>query len=134
MPYLYCEKHGCEREARIIEQQHMYRQADETVLVAIGTLVSGPWHCDSCNARLRPGNTAMLVSAFPSHCRDDLYDYDFGYERQYFAMTESGKATAYGAPWPDGSIRNRRTASPGKATQRKEPICALDIPRPKPGE
>ena len=108
MPYLYCEKHGREREAGIIEQQDEYREAAENMLVAGGTLVSGPWLCDSCNAQLRKGDTAVLVSAFPSHCRDDLYGYDFGYERQYFAMKASDTATAYGAEWPDDSIRRRR--------------------------
>ena len=109
MPYLYCEKHGREREAGIIERQNLYREADETVLVASGTLVSGPWLCDTCMAQLKAGTAAVLVSAFPSHCRDDLYDYDFGYERQYFAITDDDRATAYGADWPDDSIRKRRT-------------------------
>lgn len=108
MPNLYCETHGREREAGIIERQEVYRQADEIVLVARGTLVSGPWRCDSCNARLRPGTTATLLSAFPSQCRDELYNYDFGYERQYFAMKGNDTAISYGAAWPDDSIRKRR--------------------------
>jgi hypothetical protein len=111
MPYLYCEKHGRERETGIIDRQDDYRLADENVLVTCGPLVSGPWLCDSCNTKLKPGVTAVLVSAFPSHFRDDLYNYDFGYERQYFAMQGSDTATAYGAEWPDGSIRKRRIAS-----------------------
>jgi hypothetical protein len=133
MPYLYCEKHGHEREAGIIERQEVYREADETVLVVSGTLISGPWLCDRCNAQLRKADTAYLVSAFPSHCRDDLHDYDFGYERQYFAMTADDRATAYGADWPDDSIRNRRKVN-RPAPQPKKPLCALDFPRPKPGE
>jgi hypothetical protein len=41
-------------------------------------------------------------------------------------MTETDKATAYGAPWPDNSIQKRRLARPGK--QREErPLCALDL-------
>lgn len=108
MPYLYCDKHGHEREADIIKGQGKYRQADEIVLVVSGTLIGGLWQCDSCNASLRRGNRATLVSAFPSHCRDDLCDYDFAYERQYLAMKGTDTATAYGADWPDDSIRNRR--------------------------
>jgi hypothetical protein len=132
MPYLYCQKHGREREAGIIERQDDYREADETVLVASGTLVSGPWLCDRCNAQLRPGHTAVLVSAFPSLWRSDLYDYDFGYERQYFAMNESDTATAYGVEWPDDSIRKRRKVN-RPAPPPRNPLCALDIPRPKAG-
>lgn len=132
MPYLYCEKHGREHEAGIIGRQDDYRQADETVLVVSGTLVSGPWQCDSCNSQLRPGSTAVLISAFPSHCRDELCGYDFAYERQYFAMGERDHAAAYGAAWPDDSIRNRQKARPTRPTRSKQPICALDFPRPKP--
>jgi hypothetical protein len=131
MPYLYCEKHGREHEAGIIEQQDVYRQADETVLVISGTLIYGAFHCDQCNATLLDDDTATLVAAFPSHCRDDLHDYDFGYERQYFAMKESDTATAYGAEWPDDSIRNRRKPS-RPARQPKKPLCALDFPRANP--
>jgi hypothetical protein len=126
MPYLYCEKRGREREAGIIERQADYRQADEIVLVVSGTLVSGPWLCDSCNVQLREGHRAWLVSAFPSHCRDELYEYDFGYERQYFAMKPTEAATAYGVPWPDDSIRSRRNARrPARAPTK--PILALDL-------
>jgi hypothetical protein len=131
MPYLYCEKHGRAHEAHIIEQQDKYRQADETVLVTAGTLVSGPWQCDKCNASLRPANTAVLVSAFPSHCREDLCGYDFGYERQYFAMTKGDTATVYGAEWPDDSIRTRRNIKRTKARQPQKPLCALDFQRPR---
>jgi hypothetical protein len=131
MPRLYCEQHGREREARIIEQQENYRQVDETVLVASGTLVSGPWLCDSCNADLSKGDIAVLVSAFPNHCRDELYNYDFGYERGYFAMGKSDTATVYGAEWPDDSIRHRRPI-PRTARQAKSPpLCALDFAKPK---
>jgi hypothetical protein len=108
MPHLYCQKDGREREAVIIQRQELYRQEGETVLVASGTLTTGPRLCDECNATITPGSSAMLVSAFPSLWRSDLYDYDFGYERQYFAMTADDRATAYGAEWPDDSISKRR--------------------------
>jgi hypothetical protein len=133
MPYLFCEKHGLEHEAGIINRQELYRRADETVLVTAGTLVSATWLCDRCSALLSKGDQAILVFAFPSHCRDDLCNYDFGYERQYFAMTPGDTATAYGAEWPDNSITNRRKLS-RKATKPTKPLCALDFPRPKPGE
>lgn len=111
MPRLYCKKHGQEHETQCIEHQEEYRQLDEIVLIAKGTLISGPWLCDHCNAKLNRGQVAALVSAFPSHCRDDLYEYDFGYERQYFAMEPGDTATAYGAEWPDDSIRRRRISA-----------------------
>jgi hypothetical protein len=109
MPYLYCEKDGREHERSSVEQKAVYRQADESVLIVKGRLISGPWRCDKCNAHLKQGDSATLVSAFPSHCRDQLYDYDFGYERQYFAMKPSDTATVYGSEWPDDSIRDRST-------------------------
>ncbi len=126
MPYLYCEKHGREHEAGIIERQEEHRREDEIVLVASGTLTSGPWQCDRCGDELRKGDQAMLLSAFPGHCREDLYGYDFGYERQYFAMTKTDTATAYGAGWPDDSISNRRKLSRPARPPRK-PLCALDL-------
>jgi hypothetical protein len=107
MPRLYCDRDGRSEEARTIERQETYRDADECVLVVHGTLVSGPWLCDRCNAQLTEGDRAWLVSAFPSHCRDELHGYDFGYERQYFAMTADDRATDYGAAWPDDTIRVR---------------------------
>jgi hypothetical protein len=128
MSYLYCDKHGREREAGIVEQQDAYRQAGEMVLVVSGTLATGPWQCDGCNATLGKGKRATLVSAFPSPCRHELYDYDFAYELGYFAMTRNDTATAYGAPWPDDSIRNRRKVS-CTVKQAKPPLCALDFRR-----
>ena len=123
MPYLYCEKHGREHEAGIIERQAEHRHNDEIVLIVSGRLTSGPWRCDRCSAQLRKGNRAVLLSAFPGHCREELYGYDFGYERQYFAMNRSDKATAYGADWPDDSIITRRKVS----RPPKRPLCALDL-------
>jgi hypothetical protein len=110
MPSLYCEQHGREQESRTIARQDDFRHADESVLIVSGTLTGGPWLCDRCNADLGKGDRAVLLSAFPSHCRDELFDYDFGYERQYFAMTGSDTAAAYGADWPDDSIRRRGNA------------------------
>ena len=132
MPRLYCEEHGREQEARTIAAPGRIPAGDESVLVASGTLISGPWLCDRCNANARVWRYRLSGFAFPSHCRDDLYDYDFGYERQYFAMTGSDKATAYGADWPRSV--NQQTADTGRseARPRKEPLCALDLRPPKP--
>jgi hypothetical protein len=126
MPHLYCDRHGQERKAAIVMQQNEYQREGETVLVVHGRLISGPWLCDRCNDELRKGDPAYLISAFPAHCHEDLYEYDFGYERAYFAMKKSDQATAYGAPWPDDSLRNRRKAI--KAEPRHaQPLCALDL-------
>jgi hypothetical protein len=127
MPYLYCEKHGQEHLARTVEHQDELRQEGESVLAVTGTLITGIWLCDRCNAELDKGDRAVWVYAFPSHCRPDLYDYDFGYELEYFAMTKSDTATVYGADWPDDSIRNRRITRRRQVRQPKTPVCALDL-------
>ncbi len=126
MPRLYCEEHGREDDARIIGRQEHYRQEDESVLVVRGKLISGPWCCDRCNATLRKGAIAWLFSAYPRWIAEGLTDYDFGQERQYFAMGKYDKATVYGADWPDDSIRHRRPARPG-GQKKSPPLCALDI-------
>jgi hypothetical protein len=125
MPRLYCQQHGQEQEAAALASQDAYRQEGESVLVVSGTLIGGLWQCDRCNATLRKGDRATLVSAFPSHSRPDLYGYDLGYELEYFAMTKSDTATAYGAPWPDDSISRRRSSA--RRQKPKEPLCALDF-------
>lgn len=130
MPYLYCEPHGQEHQAGTISRQEELRQEGESVLIVSGTLVSGPWRCDRCNAKLAQGDRAVWVYAFPSHCRDTLYDYDFGYEREYFAMRKTDKAAVYGADWPDDSISHRRDIRRGETRPRRKPVCALDL-RPK---
>ncbi len=86
MPYLFCKKCGDEHEARTREEQEIYRQLGEVVLIARGTLISGPWNCDSCNTSLRRGKRASLVTAFPRYYADALDDYDYANERQYFDM------------------------------------------------
>jgi hypothetical protein len=126
MPYLYCEAHGRSREEEIAYCQEEYRQAVESLLVVSGRLISGPWRCDQCNAELRKGMAATLVSCFPGHWHDTLFDYDFGNERQYFAMSKADTARVYGAPWPDDSIRNRRISSRA-SREDAAPLCALDL-------
>lgn len=120
MPYLHCEKHGPEREAVTAANQEEYRQLGESVLIVKGTLISGPWRCDRCNAVLDKGDPATLHSAFPAHCREDLYQYDFDYEQDYFAMKNSDQAIVYGAPWPDDSITKRRLASQEERRRREQ--------------
>ena len=96
MPYLSCETHGKEHEALTRKRQGEYRQEGESVLVVNGTLISGPWRCDRCNARLGRGNRAWLVTAFPRNFAEDLGGYDYGDERRYFAMGQA-EVTLYGA-------------------------------------
>ena len=127
MPYLFCKTHGLEHEAETVGNQDTYRQEDEIVLIVNGKLTSGPWRCDSCNAQVRKGDQATLISAFPCHCRESLYDYDFAYELEYFAMTKNDQATSYGADWPDDSIRNRRHVRRGGRQDESRPLCALDF-------
>jgi hypothetical protein len=127
MPYLYCARHGSEREADIAARRTVYRQEGETVLVVAGTLTSGPWMCDRCGDELDKGDQAWLVSSFSRSMHERLCDYDFGYELEYFAMTKRDQATSYGAAWPDDSITHRRVAGRRKPRPREEPICALDL-------
>jgi hypothetical protein len=130
MPYLYCKEDGLRHEANSAAHQEEYREIGESVLIVKGRLISGPWRCDSCNAVLKKGDLAHFHAAYPADCRDYLYDYDFAYEQEYFAMKRSDKAVVYGAPWPDDSISNRRLASPQERKRRSEqprPLCALDL-------
>jgi hypothetical protein len=86
MPYLFCKKHGDEHEARTWEEQESYRQLGESVVIARGTLISGPWECDSCNVTLKRGKRACLMTAFPRAFAESMDEYDFSCERQYFDM------------------------------------------------
>src|SRR4051812_11850426 len=96
MPYLFCKKCGDGHEARTREEQENYRQLGEVVVIARGTLISGPWNCDSCNVTLRRGKRASLMTAFPRHYAESLDDDDFSNERQYFDMKRA-EVAAYGA-------------------------------------
>lgn len=127
MPRLLCETHGREEEADRRRDQARYREAGECVLVVSGRLISGPWLCDRCNQALTAGKAAYLISALPGWVADGLIDYDFGYERAYFAMGKAETATAYGADWPDDSIRHRRPLRPSGRPDRSPPLCALDL-------
>ena len=95
-------------EVRTARDQEKYRDAGECVLVVSGRLISEPWYCDRCDQELTVGSTAYLVTALPGWIADGMTDYEFAYERQYFAMTPSDQAIVYGSEWPDDSIRNRR--------------------------
>jgi hypothetical protein len=134
MPYLFCEKHGREHEDSAAGQQEAYRQEGESVLTMRGTLISGPWLCDRCNASLTKGTHAYLASAFPAWVGEGTEDYDFAYERRYFAV-EKAEAKLYGARWPGlAAALAGRSAQP--VTRRPaEPLCALDLFRkPEPAE
>ena len=110
MPYLFCPTHGKKHEAATLASQDELRALGECVLVVEGRLTSSGWLCDSCNATLDKGQKAWLHAAFPAHLRDNLADYDFSYERDYFALTPGDRVAAYGAPWPDDSLRPDRIA------------------------
>ncbi len=119
MPYLYCKQHGRAREKEIIEQEKVYSQAGEIVMVVKGKLNTGPWVCEVCNATLNTGDPAFLVTGFLSPL-PDLKNYAFAYERDYFAMNKIDTATAYGANWPDDSLHNRRPVPTGKKVALKK--------------
>jgi hypothetical protein len=104
MPHLYCVTHGKEHQDRVIGQWSIYRDEGESVLIVAGRLTSGPWACDRCNATLRPGRTAYLLTAFPRCITEGMISYDFAYERLYFAMEGEERLAVYGAAWPCGDI------------------------------
>ena len=131
MPRLLCEKHGREEEAETVRDQERHREADECILVVRGKLISGAWNCDRCNRELRAGATAYLRTGLPRWVAEGLIDYDFGYEREYFAMGKADTATVYGADWPDDSIRKRRRIDRTARPHKSPPLCALDFPKKK---
>jgi hypothetical protein len=96
MPYLFCKEHGQEHETRCREEQENYRRFGETVLAVKGTLVTGPWACDSCNVTLRRGKRAYLMTAFPRYVAETMDTYEFANEKQYFDMKRA-EVTLYGA-------------------------------------
>ncbi len=105
MPYLYCEKHGEEYEAAARAKQDTYRQLGDIVLVVKGRLLSGPCYlCAHCYTELGKGQRACLIREF-SHMvnREALEQYDFTYERYYFAAPHA-EAASYGARWPGGDV------------------------------
>jgi hypothetical protein len=101
MPHLFCTTHGEKHGASCREDQEEYRRLGETVVIVRGTLISGPWHCDRCNARLKKGDTAWLMTAFPSYYAEQLTGYDYRHERQYFRV-ERAIVKVYGAISPGG--------------------------------
>ena len=127
MARLLCETHGREEEAETIRDQDKHRAENECILVVRGKLISGPWVCDRCNRALNAGATAYLRTGLPKWVADGLVDYDFGYEREYFAMGREEKAAVYGADWPDDSIRRRRKLDRAARPPKSPPLCALDI-------
>jgi hypothetical protein len=101
MPYLFCHTHGKQHEVSCRKSDEEYRMLGETVVMVSGRLISGPWQCDRCNARLATGNRASLMTAFPSHMAEELANYDYANERQYFRV-ESAAVKVYGAIPPGG--------------------------------
>jgi hypothetical protein len=64
--------------------------------VVKGPLRSPSHHCQSCNIRLRRGQRAWLVMAFPRSTAADVHGYAFAQEREYFVL-ERTEVTLYGA-------------------------------------
>lgn len=101
MARLYCEEHGKEHEAHVIGQAAISCQEGESVLIVKGTLISGGWLCDRCNAPLGKGDQAYLLSVFPRWVTEQMPGYAFINERQYFSV-EKAEIAVYGAAWPGG--------------------------------
>lgn len=99
MARLYCEDHGKEHEARVIGQASTYCQEGESILIVKGKLVSGGWLCDRCNVPLGKADQAYLLTVFPQWITEQVPDYDFMHERQYFAIKKA-EVAVYGAKWP----------------------------------
>ncbi len=59
---------------------------------------------DKCNATLRKGDQATLLSTLPSDVTSAMIDYDFAQERRYFTMSGKDAVAVYGAPWPGGDV------------------------------
>ena len=103
MARLFCETHGREWEAAAVGEQEEYQQSGVSVLIVAGRLISGPWKCDRCNARLSRGDTAYVWAACPEGMPASSDQYRFAYERQYFGGKYE-RAAAYGAAWPGGTL------------------------------
>lgn len=101
MPRLYCSVHGRGLENFAIARQADYREGGESVLIVHGTLRSDGRHCDKCNATLRRGDAAMLLTAFPRDITETMHEYDFTSEERYFDVTKADMKR-YGANWPGG--------------------------------
>lgn len=121
MPYLFCAEHGAEYQARVSETQELYRQEGETILVVRGRLRSGPWLCDKCNAQLSRSVRATLAIVYPRYITASIHEYDFAYERRYFAI-EKAEVAVYGAAWPVVMLPDS-----GRPARRQRPLCALDL-------
>jgi hypothetical protein len=124
MPYLFCEEHGREYEARVVERQEDYRREGESILVVRGRLRSGPWLCDKCNASVSRGSRATLAIVYPRHITEGVHEYDFGYERRYFDM-EKADVAVYGAATPFRMVA--RSGRQAKKQRSERPRCALDL-------
>jgi hypothetical protein len=44
---------------------------------------------------------AYLLTVFPRHMTAGFDEYDFRYERQYFALKGEDRLAVYGKAWPD---------------------------------
>ena len=95
MSSLYCKTHGEEKEAEARADDEEMREDGESVLIVHGRLISGPWRCDRCNAELNEGDEAFFEAIYPRHITEQIYDYDFSYEREYFALHDGSLAAGF---------------------------------------
>jgi hypothetical protein len=109
MPYLFCQEHGREQEAKCEEEQESFLWLGETVLIVSGPLKSPSWRCASCNVRLRRGQRAWMVTAFARPSPEDLGRYDYATEREYFNI-EHAEARWYGTASPPSAQRQHFAA------------------------
>lgn len=102
MPYLFCQEHGRAHEARCMEDEENHRRFGEVMLIVTGPLKSPSHRCLACKLRLRRGQRAYLLTAFPRPTPEDLGRYDFAAEGEYVVL-EHAEARLYGADWPGGN-------------------------------
>jgi hypothetical protein len=112
MLHLFCQEHGQEQQARCIADQENYRRFGEAVLIVSGPVKSPSHHCQSCHARLRRGQMAWLVTAFPRSIAAALDRYDFAAEGEYLVL-EYATATLYGAEPPSGERQHGAASAIG---------------------
>ena len=101
MPHLLCQEHGREQEARCIEEQQNYQRFGEAVLIVSGPLKSPSHRCRICDVRLRRGQRAWLITAFPRFFPGDLDRYDYANE---------GDIWSWSMPRPGCTGSGRRAA------------------------
>jgi hypothetical protein len=127
MPRLFCSRHGIEAEAQSIEEQELYRQEGETVVIVQGRLIHDRWNCDRCNTPLRPGARAYLLSFYPRIFTAGISEYNFSYEQEYFGEVFD-RVSVIGSPWHAVTASADRLVKPKKKRSANHPpLLASDL-------